>query len=103
MHFLKYILIFFLKVITNLLAENHAEIFTEFIQEVVRQLKENPDKIPVIQFIEPPAAPSSPPTLRRQTFKDHLDLEKVLNIAFFRFTVVPFFLNGIHSKVLFEH
>lgn len=67
-----------MQVITNLLADNHADIFTEFIQEVIRQLKENPKKIPVIQFLESTTGPPcSPPTLRRQTFKDHLDLEKV--------------------------
>ncbi|CAL1280789.1 unnamed protein product, partial [Larinioides sclopetarius] len=67
-------------VITNLLAENHAEIFTDFIQEVIRQLKENPDKIPVIQCIEAISGTCSPPTLRRQTLRDHLDLEKNLSM-----------------------
>ncbi|GFR33593.1 hypothetical protein TNCT_641271 [Trichonephila clavata] len=67
-------------VITNLLAENHAEIFTDFIQEVIRQLKENPDKIPVIQCIESVSGNYSPPTLRRQTLRDHLDLEKNLSM-----------------------
>ncbi|GBM56457.1 Serine/threonine-protein kinase WNK [Araneus ventricosus] len=67
-------------VITNLLAENHAEIFTDFIQEVIRQLKENPDKIPVIQCIESISGTCSPPTLRRQTLRDHLDLEKNLSV-----------------------
>ncbi|GFT09140.1 hypothetical protein NPIL_454061 [Nephila pilipes] len=67
-------------VITNLLAENHAEIFTDFIQEVIRQLKENPDKIPVIQCLESVSGNYSPPTLRRQTLRDHLDLEKNLSM-----------------------
>ncbi|GIY21355.1 hypothetical protein CEXT_786491 [Caerostris extrusa] len=67
-------------VITNLLAENHAEIFTDFIQEIVRQLKESPDKIPVIQCIESLLGNYSPPTMRRQTLRDHLDLEKNLSI-----------------------
>ncbi|XP_054721257.1 serine/threonine-protein kinase WNK1-like [Uloborus diversus] len=67
-------------VITNLLAENHAEIFTDFIQEVIRQLKENPEKIPVIQYLEAISGNYSPPTMRRQTFKDHLDLDKNLSV-----------------------
>ncbi|XP_055929291.1 serine/threonine-protein kinase WNK1-like isoform X3 [Argiope bruennichi] len=67
-------------VITNLLAENHAEIFTDFIQEVIRQLKENPDKIPVIQCLDSVSGTCSPPTLRRQTLRDHLDLEKNLSM-----------------------
>ncbi|XP_042906002.1 serine/threonine-protein kinase Wnk isoform X5 [Parasteatoda tepidariorum] len=67
-------------VITNLLAENHAEIFTEFIQLVILQLKENPNTIPVIQCLESTPGNSSPPTLRRQAFKDYLEFERNLSL-----------------------
>ncbi|XP_035219174.1 uncharacterized protein LOC118192343 isoform X2 [Stegodyphus dumicola] len=67
-------------IITNLLAENHAEIFTDFIQEVIRQLKENPERIPVIQYLESVSGNCSPPTMRKQTFREHLELEKNLSM-----------------------
>ncbi|KAG8191382.1 hypothetical protein JTE90_006126 [Oedothorax gibbosus] len=60
-------------VITNLLAEHHAEIFTEFIQEVVRQLRESPERLPTCE------PPPSPP--RRTPHRDHLlDLDRNLSL-----------------------
>ncbi|XP_023240264.1 serine/threonine-protein kinase WNK1-like, partial [Centruroides sculpturatus] len=59
-------------VVTNLMTEHHSEAFIELINDIVQQLKENPDKIPVIQY-QDPSNTSSPVVQRRQTGHEILD------------------------------
>lgn len=42
------IFVFLLKVVENLLPEHHSEIFIELVQDIVHQLKEHPDRLPVV-------------------------------------------------------
>ncbi|XP_067125424.1 serine/threonine-protein kinase WNK-like isoform X2 [Centruroides vittatus] len=59
-------------VVTNLMTEHHSEAFIELINDIVQQLKENPDKIPIIQY-QDPSNTSSPVVQRRQTGHEILD------------------------------
>ncbi|XP_064483569.1 serine/threonine-protein kinase WNK4-like isoform X4 [Ornithodoros turicata] len=42
-------------VVTNLLAEQHAEVFVDQIQDIVQQLQENPERLPTVAIHLPPA------------------------------------------------
>ncbi|XP_022249281.1 mucin-17-like isoform X1 [Limulus polyphemus] len=63
-------------VMTQLLAEQHADIFVDQIQDIVSQLKEHPEKIPVVHVsdVQVSTSTSSPIISRRQVIRDHLDL-----------------------------
>ena len=72
--FLVFIIIFFppwLQVSTNLLPSVHADTFTRMLKSICAELIEFPDKIPVVDFLDPKWAPSgeggkgSPPTARK--------------------------------------
>lgn len=34
--------------VTNLLAEQHADMFVEQVQDIVQQLKEHPERLPIV-------------------------------------------------------
>ncbi|XP_067126815.1 uncharacterized protein [Centruroides vittatus] len=63
-------------VITNLLAEKHASLFIEQIQEIVHQLKENPDKIPIVHMQDVSSTLSSP-TMQRKYSQEQFDGEQI--------------------------
>ncbi|XP_076329039.1 uncharacterized protein LOC143235106 isoform X8 [Tachypleus tridentatus] len=71
-------------VMTQLLAEHHADIFIDQIQEIVSQLKEHPDKIPVVHVGEAhvPSSTSSPVIARRPGLRDQLDLDHIKKCSF---------------------
>ncbi|XP_076344092.1 uncharacterized protein LOC143244016 isoform X2 [Tachypleus tridentatus] len=71
-------------VMTQLLPEYHADIFIDQIQDIVSQLKEYPDKVPVVHVCDviTPTSTSSPATARRQVLRDQLDLDHSKKLSF---------------------
>ncbi|XP_022246200.1 uncharacterized protein LOC106463081 isoform X2 [Limulus polyphemus] len=71
-------------VMTQLLAEHHADIFIDQIEEIVSQLKEHPDKIPVVHIgeVHVPTSTSSPVTGRRPGLREQLDLDHIKKCSF---------------------
>ncbi|XP_076369833.1 uncharacterized protein LOC143256458 isoform X2 [Tachypleus tridentatus] len=59
-------------VMTQLLAEHHADIFVDQIQDIVSQLKEHPEKIPIVHVsdVQVSTFVSSPVASRRQVPRD---------------------------------
>lgn len=68
-----------MQVAENLLPEGQAELFTELIQEIVRQVKADPNKLPVVsQYL--PCDNSGSPVAHRPRERER-DIDPVLDIG----------------------